>query len=107
MQEWCGIAPVLEEDIAIANTTLDLIGRTMLWLSPAGEVEAAGRDADALAFRRDVREFRNLLLVEQPDGDFGQTIMRQFLFDVWYKSRLQELSRSSEERIAAVAEKIP
>jgi ring-1,2-phenylacetyl-CoA epoxidase subunit PaaC len=74
---------VLEEDIALANTALDLIGQTQMWLGLAGEVEGKGRSADDLAFLRDVWDFRNLLLVEQPNGDFGQTMMRQFLFDAW------------------------
>lgn len=105
VSEWCGVAPVLEEDIALANTALDLIGQTTLWLDLAGEVEGNGRDADALAFRRDVWDFRNLLLVEQPNGDFGQTIMRQFLFDAWHKAFLTQLSTSSNEQVAAIAEK--
>ncbi len=105
VSEWCGVAPVLEEDIALANTALDLIGQTTLWLNLAGEVEGAGRDADALAFRRDVREFRNLLLVEQPNGDFGRTIMRQFLFDAWHRACLSALCESTHDGIAAIAEK--
>ncbi|WP_298840615.1 1,2-phenylacetyl-CoA epoxidase subunit PaaC [uncultured Roseobacter sp.] len=105
VSEWCGVAPVLEEDIALANTALDLIGQTTMWLNLAGEVEGAGRDADALAFRRDVWDFRNLLLVEQPNGDFGQTMMRQFLFDAWHVLYLTELEKSSDARVAAIAEK--
>lgn len=105
VSEWCGVAPVLEEDIALANTALDLIGQTTLWLNLAGAVEGKGRDADSLAFRRDVWEFRNVLLVEQPNGDFGQTMMRQFLFDLWHKSMLTALQNSSHDQIAAIAEK--
>ncbi len=105
VSEWCGVAPVLEEDIALANTALDLIGQTQLWLGLAGEVEGKGRDADALAFHRDVWEFRNLLLVEQPNGDFGRTMMRQFLFDSWHLSYLKGLAGSSNDQIAAIAEK--
>ncbi|NNE53385.1 MAG: phenylacetate-CoA oxygenase subunit PaaC [Sulfitobacter sp.] len=105
VSEWCGVAPVLEEDIALANTALDLIGQTQLWLGLAGDVEGAGRDADKLAFHRDVWDFRNLLLVEQPNGDFGQTMMRQFLFDAWYVDYLRALTKSSHEQIAAIAEK--
>jgi ring-1,2-phenylacetyl-CoA epoxidase subunit PaaC len=105
VSEWCGHAPVLEEDIALANTALDLIGQTTLWLDLAGEVEDAGRDADKLAFHRDVWDFRNLLLVEQPNGDFGQTMMRQFLFDAWHLSQLHALMDSSNTQIAAIAEK--
>ncbi len=105
VSEWCGHAPVLEEDIALANTALDLIGQTQLWLGLAGEVEGAGRDADALAFRRDVWEFRNILLVEQPNGDFGQTLLRQFLYDAWAKVMLARLEGSSDPRVAAIAAK--
>jgi ring-1,2-phenylacetyl-CoA epoxidase subunit PaaC len=105
VSEWCGHAPVLEEDIALANTALDLIGQTTLWLDLAGEVEGAGRNADKLAFHRDVWDFRNLLLVEQPNGDFGQTMMRQFLFDAWHLSQLKELMGGSHDQIAAIAEK--
>lgn len=105
VSEWCGVAPVLEEDIALANVALDLIGQTQLWLGLAGEVEGAGRDADRLAFHRDVWDFRNVLLVEQPNGDFGQTMMRQFLFDSWHLLMLQSLQSSTHEQIAAIAEK--
>lgn len=105
VSEWCGHAPVLEEDIALANTALDLIGQTQLWLELAGEVEAAGRDANALAFRRDAWDFRNLLLVEQPNGDFGQTLLRQFLYDAWSSVMLARLQGSSEPRVAAIADK--
>ncbi len=105
VSEWCGHAPVLEEDIALANTALDLIGQTTLWLDLAGEVEGAGRNADKLAFHRDVWDFRNLLLVEQPNGDFGQTMMRQFLFDAWHLSQLHALMDSSNAQVAAIAEK--
>lgn len=105
VSEWCGVAPVLEEDIALANTALDLIGQTQLWLGLASEVEGKGRDADALAFRRDVWDFRNVLLAEQPNGDFGQTMMRQYLFDAWHLLQLKALMRSSNAEIAAIAEK--
>ena len=81
LAEWCGHAPALEEDIALTNIALDLTGQTQLWLGLAGEIEGEGRDADRLAFHRDVWDFRNLLLVEQPNGGFGQTLMRQYLFD--------------------------
>ena len=105
VSEWCGVAPVIEEDIALANIALDLIGQTQLWLGLAAEVEDAGRDADALAFRRDVWDFRNLLLVEQPNGDYGQTMMRQFLFDGWHLAMLKGLTESTHDQIAAIAEK--
>ena len=105
VSEWCGHAPVLEEDIALANTALDLIGQTQLWLGLAGEVEGRGRDADALAYRRDAWDFRNVLLTEQPNGDFGQTILRQFLFDAWQSIMLDRLKASSDARVKAIAEK--
>lgn len=105
VSEWCGHAPVLEEDIALANTALDLIGQTQMWLGLAGEVEGEGRSADDLAFHRDVWDFRNLLLLEQPNGDFGQTMMRQFLFDAFQVENLAGLETSSDERIAGIAAK--
>ena len=105
VSEWCGHAPVLEEDIALANTALDLIGQTRMWLGLAGEVEGKGRSADDLAFLRDVWDFRNLLLVERPNGDFGHTMMREFLFDAFNAAQLAELTGSADTRIAAIAEK--
>ena len=73
VSEWCGHAPALEEDIALANVALDLIGHTQMWLELAGDVEGEGRSADDLAFLREAHEFRNHLLVERPNGDFGVT----------------------------------
>ncbi|MCE8539698.1 phenylacetate-CoA oxygenase subunit PaaC [Ruegeria pomeroyi] len=105
VSEWCGHAPVLEEDIALANTALDLIGQTQMWLALAGEVQGDGKSADDLAFLRDAWDFRNALLVEVPNGDFGRTLMRQFLFDSWHKLMLERLKGSSDERVAAIAEK--
>lgn len=105
LSEWCGVAPVLEEDIALANTALDLIGQARMWLDLAGETEGKGRNADRLAFHRDVWDFRNLLLVEQPNGDFGQTMMRQFLFDAWHELYLAALTQSPNEAIAGIAGK--
>ncbi len=106
VSEWCGHAPALEEDIALANTALDLIGQTQLWLGLAGEVEGKGRTADDLAYLRDVFDFRNLLMVERPNGDFGKTLMRQFLFDAWHFSMLKALQGSADRRIAEIAEKV-
>ena len=105
LSEWCGHAPVLEEDIALANIALDLIGQTQLWLGLAAEREGEGRSADDLAFLRDAWDFRNLLLVEQPNRDFGHTMMRQFLFDAWHLPYLQGLTTSKDDQIAAIAEK--
>jgi ring-1,2-phenylacetyl-CoA epoxidase subunit PaaC len=103
--EWCGHAPVLEEDIALANIALDLIGQTQLWLGLAAELEGRGRTADDLAYLRDAGGFRNLLLVELPNGDFGQTLMRQFLFDAWHLPLLKALAGSTDRRVAEIAEK--
>ena len=106
---WIGHGPVLEEDIAQANVGLDLLGQARLWLGYAGEVEAryalAGRDEDQLAFLRDSAGFRNLLLVEQPNGSFADTIARQFLFDAWHVLLLAALADSSDARIAGIAAK--
>jgi ring-1,2-phenylacetyl-CoA epoxidase subunit PaaC len=105
VSEWCGHAPVLEEDIALANTALDLIGQTQMWLGLAAEVQGEGKTADDLAFLRDAWDFRNLLLLEMPNGDFGQTLMRQFLFDAWHVLQLRALTGSSDARVAAIAAK--
>jgi ring-1,2-phenylacetyl-CoA epoxidase subunit PaaC len=101
--ESVGKGPVLEEDIAQANVGLDLLGQARLWLGYAGEVEGRGRDEDALAFRRDAPQFRNLLLVEQPNGNFADTIARQFLFDAWHVLALRALTASRDPRIAEIA----
>ena len=103
--EWCGHGPALEEDIAVANISLDLIGQTQLWLGLAGEIEGAGRSADDLAYLRDAFDFRNLLLLERPNEDFGLTLMRQFLFDAWHLPMLKGLMESTYKRIAEIAEK--
>lgn len=109
MSEWCGHGPVLEEDIALANTALDLIGQTQLWLAYAAEVEGKGRDANTLAFLRDTYDFRNVLLVELPNGtgkpDFARTILRQYLFDAFQVPWLTALSASSNETVAGIAAK--
>jgi ring-1,2-phenylacetyl-CoA epoxidase subunit PaaC len=105
LSELCGHAPALEVDLALANLALDLIGQATLWLELAGEVEGAGRDADALAFRRDPAAFRNCLLVEQPNGDFARTMVRQLLFSTWQQLAYEQLERSSNPRIAEIAAK--
>jgi ring-1,2-phenylacetyl-CoA epoxidase subunit PaaC len=105
VSEWCGHAPVLEEDIALANTALDLIGQTQMWLGLAGEIEGRGRSADDLTYLRDASKFRNLLLVERPNGDFGQTLMRQFLFDARHFEMLKALTGSTDPRVAEIAAK--
>ena len=105
ISEWCGHSPALEEDIALANVSLDLIGQTQLWLGLAGEVEGKGRSADDLAFLRDAWDFKNLLITERPNDDFGYTLMRQFLFDAFHLEHLKALKKSSDQRIADIAEK--
>ena len=105
VSEWCGHSPALEEDIALANVALDLIGQTQMWLGLAAEVEGKGRTADDLAYLRDAWDFRNLLMVERPNGDFGHTLMRQFLFDAWHFELLKALSDSSDPRVAEIAAK--
>lgn len=105
LSEWCGKAPVLEEDIALANVALDLIGHTEMWLGLAGEVEGQGRTADNLAYLRDASKFRNLLLVELPNRDMAVTTMRQFLFDAWHFELLDALTTSRSPRVAEIAAK--
>lgn len=105
MSEWCGHGPILEEDIAMTNIALDLIGQATSILKYAGEVEGKGRNEDDLAFLRFDKDYRNLLLVEQPNGDFGMTIMRQFLFDAYRKPLFEALVNSSDKQLAAIAEK--
>src|SRR5690606_12206320 len=105
LSEWCGHGPVLEEDIALINIALDLIGRSRLLLSYAGEVEGKGRTEDDLAYLRNEREFRNLLLTEQPNTDFAYTMVRQFFFDAYSYFLYENLKHSSNEKLAAIAEK--
>ncbi len=102
---WAGHAPIVEEDLALSNVALDLFGQARLWLSYAGEREGKGRDEDALAYFRDHPQFHNLLLVEQPNGDFAHTMARQLLFDVRYKLLLRALGSSNDERISGIAQK--
>jgi ring-1,2-phenylacetyl-CoA epoxidase subunit PaaC len=105
LSEWCGHGPVLEEDIAWTNVALDLLGHARFWLSYASEIEGAGRDEDKLAFLRDASDFRNVLLVEQPNGDYAMTTARQFFFDTWYFHLLGGLQQSTDTRVAAIAAK--
>ncbi|MEA3016498.1 MAG: ring,2-phenylacetyl-CoA epoxidase subunit PaaC [Sphingomonadales bacterium] len=103
--EWCGHAPSVEVDLSLANFALDLIGQATLFLNYAGDVEGEGRDGDALAFHRDVLDFRNCLLVEQPNGDFARTMARQLLFSTWQKMLFDRLAGSRDETVAAIAAK--
>ena len=105
LAEWCGHGPALEEDLALTNVSLDLLGQARLWLTLAGQAEGQSRDEDALAYWRDAPEFRNYLLVERVNGHYGDTMVRQFFFDVWHYFLLKELCASSDERVAAIAEK--
>lgn len=98
VSEWTGHGPVLEVDISLANLALDLVGQAMLLLSEAG-------DADQLAFHRDVLDFRNCLLVEQPNGDFAQTIARHLLYTTWQHMLLQRLQQSSDRFLSEFAHK--
>ena len=102
---WTGRGPALEEDLALANVALDLVGHARLWLAYAGEREGAGRDEDALAYFRAPHEFCSVLLVERPNGDYADTMVRQFFFDAWHVHLLRALERSSDARIAAIAAK--
>jgi ring-1,2-phenylacetyl-CoA epoxidase subunit PaaC len=103
--EWVSRAPELEEDIALANIGLDLLGQARALLSYAGAVEGRGRDEDDLAYLREEREFRNCLLVEQPNGDFAETIVRQLLFAAYQLGLYRTLTGSTDPTLAAVAAK--
>ncbi len=110
--EWVGHGPVLEEDIALTNVGLDLLGQARLWFAYANEVEGreagssgAGRSEDEFAFMREGGGFRNLLLAEQPNGNYADTTARQFYFDVWHELLLRNLAVSRDPRIAEIAAK--
>ncbi|HTI65765.1 MAG TPA: 1,2-phenylacetyl-CoA epoxidase subunit PaaC [Gemmatimonadaceae bacterium] len=105
LSEWCGHGPILEEDIAITNIALDLIGEAALLLKLAGEEEGQGRDEDALAYFRDAVDYRNALMVELPKGDFGFTIVRQFLFSAYSVLQMEALQRSKLEALGGIAAK--
>ena len=105
LSEWCGHAPVLEEDLALANMGLDLIGQARSLYAYAGEVEGRGRDEDALAYRRDAGEYCNLLLLELPKGDFGVTVVRQLLYAAFSHPFFEAQAKSRDSRLAAIAAK--
>lgn len=105
LAEWVGHSPALEEDLGLANLSLDLIGQARLLLSYAGELEGQGRGEDALAFLRDAPAFLNLTLAEQPNGDFGRTIVRQCLLDAWQLEVYAALADSTDARLASIAAK--
>jgi ring-1,2-phenylacetyl-CoA epoxidase subunit PaaC len=99
----CGKGPALEEDMALTNVALDLLGQTRMWLGYAAELQ--GGDEDTLAFLRDAQDLRCCLLVEQPNGNYADTMMRQFYFDTWHYFLMQGLLTSSDPRVAEIAEK--
>ncbi|MFC0865986.1 1,2-phenylacetyl-CoA epoxidase subunit PaaC [Sphaerimonospora cavernae] len=103
--EWCARAPQIEEDVALANIALDLLGQARELLSYAGEVEGRGRDEDALAFGRDEHEFRNVQLVELPDGDFATAIAKMLFFGVYQRLLYSALSEADDRRLAGIAAK--
>ena len=105
LSEWSGRAPSLEEDIALSNLGLDLIGQARLYYTYAGELEAKGRSEDDLAYLRDASDYRNLLIVELEPGDFAHTIARQFLYAAFLHPYLEHLSRSTDTRLAEIAAK--
>jgi ring-1,2-phenylacetyl-CoA epoxidase subunit PaaC len=105
LSEWCGHAAVLEEDLALGNMALDLIGQARSLYAYAGAVEGRGRDEDALAYRRDAGEYRNILLVEQPNGDFAVTILRQLLYTTFAHPFFEALTSSKDATLAAIAAK--
>lgn len=105
LSEWCGHGPILEEDIAMTNIALDLVGQATSVFQYASEVEGKGRTEDDIAFLRFEREYKNALLVEQPNEDFGVTMMRQFLFDAFRRPLFEQLTKSSDAQLAAIAEK--
>ncbi len=103
--EWCGHGPVLEQDIAMTNMALDLLGQARMLLTYSGELEGQGRSEDDLAYFRDAHQYHNALLVEQPNKDWAFTIVRQFFFDVFNYHNYQALLQSSDRHLAAIAEK--
>jgi ring-1,2-phenylacetyl-CoA epoxidase subunit PaaC len=105
LSEWCSNGPYLEEDIALSNVALDYVGRARMFYQYAAEIEGKGRSEDDLAYWRDERQYTNLLIHELPIGDFGFTMVRQFLVDAFYVMYLEALCDSTDETIAAIATK--
>ncbi|WP_371424810.1 1,2-phenylacetyl-CoA epoxidase subunit PaaC [Tardiphaga sp.] len=105
LSEWCGHAPMMEEDMALANMGLDLIGQARELYSYAAKVEDVGNDEDRYAYLRDVRQYRNCLLVEQPNGDFARTIVRQFFYSAFADSYWRAMMGSKDATLAAIAAK--
>lgn len=105
LSEWCGHGPVLEEDIALTNVALDLIGQARSLYAYAGELEGEGRDEDRFAFGRNASEFRNVSIVELPNGDYGFTIMRNFLFTAFQRELWTALISGSNPQLVEIARK--
>jgi ring-1,2-phenylacetyl-CoA epoxidase subunit PaaC len=105
LSEWCGHAPMLEEDMALANMGLDLLGQARELYSYAAQVEGRGNDEDKFAYLRDVRQYRNLLLVEQPNGDFARTMVRQFFYAAFADPYWRAMMKSKDATLAAIAAK--
>src|SRR2546430_3558042 len=105
LSEWCGHAPMLEEDMALANMGLDLLGQARELYSYAARVEGKGNDEDKFAYMRDVRQYRNLLLLEQPNGDFAHTMVRQFFYAAFADLYWRAMMKSSDAMLAAIAAK--
>jgi len=103
--EWCGHGPILEQDIALSNIALDLLGLSRNLFQYAAELKGGGVTEDDLAFTRQEREYHNFLICEQENGHWGKTLLRQFFFDVYQYYFLHQLKKSSDERLAAIAEK--
>src|SRR3954453_1941819 len=105
LSEWCGHAPMMEEDMAFANMGLDLLGQARELYSYAAKVEGRDNDEDKLAYLRDVRQYRNLLLVEQPNGDFANTMVRQLFYSVLADLYWKAMMASADARLGAIAAK--
>jgi ring-1,2-phenylacetyl-CoA epoxidase subunit PaaC len=105
LSEWCGHAPMLEEDMALSNIALDLLGQARELYSYAATVEGRSNDEDKFAYLRDVRQYRNLLLVEQPNGDFGRTLVRQFFYSAFADLYWRAMMKSTDATLAAIAAK--
>lgn len=105
LSEWCGHGPVLEQDIALTNISLDLIGQARLFYQYAAELQGEGKTEDDLAYLRDAWDFHNVLLVEQPNGDFAQTVVRQFFYDTFSCYFYEALASSNDERLVSIAAK--
>ena len=105
LSEWCGHAPMLEEDMALSNIALDLLGQARELYSYAAKVEGKDNDEDKFAYLRDVRQYRNLLLVEQPNGDFAHTLVRQFFYSAFADLYWGGMVKSSDATLAAIAAK--